>query len=234
MKYLIFLASLIYSLNALASIDTQGITFSGGQVGTSNYGGNSTLYVSHGPAGYGYSAVMFNYAPASGIIQGSGYGTTPATLTPTNMTVDIGADLFFASPGQEFSVATIASGSFPLLVASTNTGFTGFGTVYALPSSGVNPYPGLLFQDTGIFYLGVNSGQNIFSPAFDRSIFGWAEFSYNPSGIQLISSAVTYDQAGIFIGTTNTVSTIPIPTAVWLFSSGLLGLIGVARKHNAI
>jgi hypothetical protein len=29
------------------------------------------------------------------------------------------------------------------------------------------------------------------------------------------------------------VSAVPVPAAVWLFGSGLLGLIGVARRHNA-
>lgn len=29
------------------------------------------------------------------------------------------------------------------------------------------------------------------------------------------------------------VSTVPVPAAAWLFGSGLLGLVGVARRHNA-
>ncbi|MDX2503277.1 MAG: VPLPA-CTERM sorting domain-containing protein [Gammaproteobacteria bacterium] len=32
---------------------------------------------------------------------------------------------------------------------------------------------------------------------------------------------------------TGTVSAVPIPTAVWLFGSGLVGLIGVARRKKA-
>jgi hypothetical protein len=35
---------------------------------------------------------------------------------------------------------------------------------------------------------------------------------------------------GIFVKAN--ISTIPIPTAIWLFSSGLLGLIGVARRKK--
>ena len=30
------------------------------------------------------------------------------------------------------------------------------------------------------------------------------------------------------------VSTVPVPTAVWLFSSGLIGLIGLARRKERI
>ncbi|MGE5241685.1 MAG: VPLPA-CTERM sorting domain-containing protein [Bacteroidota bacterium] len=28
-------------------------------------------------------------------------------------------------------------------------------------------------------------------------------------------------------------ATVPVPAAVWLFGSGLLGLVGVARRRNA-
>ena len=40
------------------------------------------------------------------------------------------------------------------------------------------------------------------------------------------------------IGTTDvvrlSVDAVPIPPAIWLFGSGLLGLIGVARKHKTL
>ena len=31
-----------------------------------------------------------------------------------------------------------------------------------------------------------------------------------------------------------TVSAIPLPAAVWLFGSGLLGLVGISRKNQAV
>ena len=33
--------------------------------------------------------------------------------------------------------------------------------------------------------------------------------------------------------TTMTVNPVPIPAAVWLFGSGLIGLIGIARRKKA-
>lgn len=36
-----------------------------------------------------------------------------------------------------------------------------------------------------------------------------------------------------FVDGTVTVNPVPVPAAVWLFGSGLLGLIGVARRRNA-
>lgn len=41
-----------------------------------------------------------------------------------------------------------------------------------------------------------------------------------------VASGSTYTAAGI-------VSTVPLPTSVWLFGSGLLGLIGIARRKAA-
>jgi len=39
--------------------------------------------------------------------------------------------------------------------------------------------------------------------------------------------------ATIYLSSTLTVSAIPVPAAVWLFGSGLLGLIGIARRKSA-
>lgn len=39
--------------------------------------------------------------------------------------------------------------------------------------------------------------------------------------------------AGDYIGATVTVSAVPVPPAVWLFGSGLIGLVGVARRRRA-
>ena len=35
-----------------------------------------------------------------------------------------------------------------------------------------------------------------------------------------------------YVGTEVTVNVVPVPAAVWLFGSGLLGLVGIARRRN--
>lgn len=63
--------------------------------------------------------------------------------------------------------------------------------------------------------------------------------TYNITGVHsaftdvpLNGYAGTYDPANQLVYVNN-ISAIPVPAAVWLFGSGLIGLIGVARrKHN--
>ncbi|BAZ94310.1 ornithine/acetylornithine aminotransferase [Thiohalobacter thiocyanaticus] len=47
-------------------------------------------------------------------------------------------------------------------------------------------------------------------------------------------SAVTYQQQAVtFLGSQVEVSAVPVPAAVWLFGSGLIGLAGIARRRSA-
>jgi hypothetical protein len=50
--------------------------------------------------------------------------------------------------------------------------------------------------------------------------------------IGFTNTATNYDGSGVFYDNLN-VSTIPVPAAVWLFGSGLLGLVGVARRRKS-
>jgi hypothetical protein len=46
-------------------------------------------------------------------------------------------------------------------------------------------------------------------------------------------SSVTYDRFQLDNVVLSDVSAVPVPAAAWLFGSGLLGMIGIARKKNA-
>jgi hypothetical protein len=74
-------------------------------------------------------------------------------------------------------------------------------------------------------------------PAFD--IFSLDLVAVTPPSTALISivesplSALTSGWDGVaveFIGASVTTSAVPVPAAVWLFGSGLIGLIGLARR----
>lgn len=57
------------------------------------------------------------------------------------------------------------------------------------------------------------------------SFFAKGQTFGNVSGVAHSSSVVWFDDVSV--------STIPIPAAAWLFGSGLLGLIGIARRKKA-
>jgi len=68
-------------------------------------------------------------------------------------------------------------------------------------------------------FTGINLGTSSLAMA-DNDLPAGAWFSTDGSPI-----VMTYD------GSSVTVSAIPVPAAVWLFGSGLLGLIGVTRRR---
>ncbi len=202
-------------------------------------GSSCGLQVSHTPNAPGpYSGVMFDYNSTSQVINRLGRTQTipTASIFMIDMTADAGADLYLVNSGDEFSSNTIGAGQFLNLVQATNSGYSGFNTRYYMPDFRT-AYQGQ-YSTSGTFYLGINSGQNWYYPlpyptSSDRSIYGWAQFSYDSFGLTLLSSALTYNQAGIFVGSLNTV---PVPeaetSAMLLMGLGLLGFM--ARKRKAL
>jgi len=82
-------------------------------------------------------------------------------------------------------------------------------------AAGVDP---LMFLITGV------TGDSIATYATDGSTGG------QPNSGSLFSAKVSSTGPGAFIGGG---SPVPVPAAVWLFGSGLLGLIGLARRKKA-
>lgn len=78
-----------------------------------------------------------------------------------------------------------------------------------------------------------NTYVGIFGLEFKQDIL----YGVSPTGQVLTIDTST--GAGTLVGTNDleqwglTISSVPIPAAVWLFGSGLLGLIGVARRKKA-
>ena len=75
--------------------------------------------------------------------------------------------------------------------------------------------------------------------ASDGSGLTAGNITFTPSSLAFVLAATT-DQVTIVggQGTTNymgdwTVAAVPVPAAVWLFGSGLLGLVSLARKKKA-
>ncbi len=96
------------------------------------------------------------------------------------MNLDGGSYWYFATLNAQFTANTITQGQF---------------TLFNQPDQSFSvPY--------GDFYLGVRTFSD-----FGELIqgFGWAKLNNSVSGLTLLGSAITYDQAGIVIGTTTTI-----------------------------
>jgi hypothetical protein len=126
--------------------------------------------------------------------------------------------------------ATIDNGWEGDLNGLKNAGYTTGGTTYTLGNAnygvwgnGLGSVPGSTnLYGTGIDQSGVALDQQV-------SLYGVTGNS-GAGKLQsyLLGSNLTLSSAGVL-----SVSSVPLPAAVWLFGSGLLGLIGVGRRKAA-
>ena len=88
-------------------------------------------------------------------------------------------------------------------------------------------FDGYFYTEAGVFatfYYGDQTDYSGSSYSFNSVI---DSYTGNPA-------AMLYDQSGGLEMTSlsvNTVSAVPVPAAVWLFGSGLIGLVGFARRR---
>ncbi len=87
---------------------------------------------------------------------------------------------------------------------------------------------------SGTYYLTVSSFQNSPQDAFNNNQFDSQFWTDSVS----FGTAFDHYQGNSFnsfdysLNLTGAVSTVPVPAAVWLFTSGLLGLVGMARRYR--
>ena len=128
------------------------------------------------------------------------------------------ADFYLVSAGSTFSKATIASGNFTPLFNTDQ------------PHTVSVPYDPT--QSTS-FYLGINTGLGFSNNRPNRDVFGWVQLSNSSTGMSIISSAMAYGEAGIIVGTLNTV---PVPeadtSAMLLMGAGVMGFMARRRKNT--
>lgn len=139
-------------------------------------------------------------------------GNQGSKLQAVTWNIDEEADYYLVQYGQEFSASTIASGIFqPFFVLDS-------------PYSITVPF--------GRFYLGINTGRGFKAEAQpNRDIFGWAELLNTTSGLQLLHSAMAYDEHGIVIGTSDTVA-IPEPNTAALCLGAACAAFVWARRYR--
>lgn len=159
------------------------------------------------------NAALLNYTITGDVVLGDEFGdlnafglTAGDTITATGIFDD--------------SVLTAGSGIIDFSSGSGNTMTINVGTEIFTASN-----------DTG---FGTGGGPNISLNSLSLTGFDFQAFiGTNGAAADFNSNFTSFDDFGYLFGdwqTTVEITAVPVPAAVWLFGSGLLGLAGIARR----
>ncbi len=168
-------------------------------------------------------------------------------LSPTNM------DVNFITSSNEYTIGIFDDAD----INFQNNLNVNMGVLYVDPSSGVTTYSGLVEfspwpEDGAGPYQVTNDPEAIpdatntlllgdstdFMVAlFDNVSQSWIADSSVSEGTQGNVSVLTFNMSSQtdvenIVAVDVQMSPVPVPAAVWLFATGLLGLVGVARRRN--
>jgi len=142
--------------------------------------------------------------------------TTGMTLGSLRIVYDP-TSLSLTSTAQEINVALLLNGLSTFGVDTSTPGLIGINSLAT--DFGVSiPGPDLPLFDLNFIAIPPPSVSNIAVDLFPGT-GSWFDANDNPL-------AVSYNGASV------TVNAVPVPPALWLFGSGLLGLVGVARRRS--
>ena len=187
-------------------------------------------------AGSGSTGVVFNNESMRAFASQVGTGSTALSRD-----FDYGSDLLLSFDMQVIAntgispVGGLLNASGGVTVSFLSQFNVGLGSVtFAHSTSGsvptdwlfidetINNFSGSMLEFAGLAGLDDSSGISILSLDF------FSTAATSPYGDASSNSIVYFDNVSISTST----PTIPIPAAIWLFGSGLIGLIGVARRKN--
>ena len=145
------------------------------------------------------------------------------TIAALNPVVDAASDPFFTCDG---SGITLGCPGLNTLTGSSppNPGLPGLpgSARFAIGSFGLAPIPGAfnnLFGTITVQAPATPGTINILGTSLQDPELGNVDPGFNPISIDYSDTV--------------SIAVVPVPAAVWLFGSGLLGLVGVARRRKA-
>ncbi len=169
-----------------------------------------------------------NGIPVSIVLDGAGIINTIQTGLPTLGQVISGLGTFAASEGM--AKGSYAMGLLPIVTTTWNT-TTVPGTTFGTNPSGQLP----LIADSGLV---TNYDVNPLLPGYqsclDQSTASGNQCALGIGGTPMQTAPFPGYNANFDISslTVTSISAVPIPAAVWLFGSGLLGLVGIAKRKR--
>lgn len=178
-------------------------------------------------------------APGVGACANGGFGSFQCLTGGSNPTITAGsttspssitAFTFFGNPVNTF-LAPSATGA-----ANANDWGSGFQGSVTGSNISLNLGGFYAFWNGTNFLQGTDStGANGTSTAATGTVSGCVgnTCNFDLSWHSYITTAPFAGQTGYWHLTGSVVTAVPVPAAVWLFGSGLLGLVGVARRKKA-
>ena len=112
-----------------------------------------------------------------------------------------------------------------ILIQSRNSWLMDFGTDASVVTGSTDPDDGLLYS-TGM-YIDENGDVQVMGVKWDTSNLVTTIYGPDYKFPLYLDRDSKYSNLGVFMVSTHVV---PIPAAIWLFGSGLLGLVAVARR----
>jgi len=159
-----------------------------------------------------------------------------STQAMTLWVVESGQNPFMNSQ----ATLTLSAGTSTLDLYYDVAGDTSYGYDFILDITGIASITNVGGGDSGsgsVFNTGWRQfGGNILGES-GSSVLAFS-FDFSADAGASLSASGTYTDANFLdavipSSTLITVAAVPIPAAMWLFGSGLLGLVGVARRHSA-
>ena len=101
-----------------------------------------------------------------------------------------------------------------------------------ISTGGLNPGDWTAINETPTSFNLTGSNHFRLGISTDSGLNWSGDISTSPAGTNALN--VTFSDGTVLSVDINVVPAVPVPAAVWLFGSGLLGLVGVARRKARI